>query len=241
MTSSPRYALYFVPAPDSELYRLGATLLGYDAFTGDERPFPAELVAQVPDWHDLTRDPRKYGFHATLKAPFTLAESETEASLLAACEAFARAPARPVPQIRLVARALGDFIALVPAEASPALEELARSCVEAFDRFRAPLTAQDRARRNPDALSPRQVAYLDRWGYPYVMDEFRFHMTLTGRLPAERRETILSLLRTWTGAHTHEGATLSIDRLAVFRQDDAAARFRIIAHHPLSSRSATRT
>ncbi|MEW6642241.1 MAG: DUF1045 domain-containing protein [Pseudomonadota bacterium] len=242
MTSFPRYALYFVPAPDSALYRLGATLLGYDAFTGEARPFPDDIVAEVPDWHDLTTDPRKYGFHATLKAPFALAAGETEAALLTACAEFAHGyatPTRPAPAIRPVARALGHFIALVPDEPSPALQELAQTCTEAFDRFRAPMTAQDRARRNPDALTARQVAYLDRWGYPYVMDEFRFHMTLTGRVPAERREAVLALLRKATDAYTGVGRTLAIDRLAVFRQEDAAARFRIVAHHGLSSRPAT--
>jgi len=244
MTSFPRYALYFVPAPDSELYRLGAGLLGYDAYSGDERPFPDDLIAELPDWHDLTRDPRKYGFHATLKAPITLADGETEASLLAACTDFARryvTPTRLVPRIRPVARALGNFIALVPDEPSPALQELAQACVEAFDRFRASLSPQDRARRNPDALTARQVAYLDRWGYPYVMDEFHFHMTLTGRVPADRREAVLELLRERTHAHTHAGATLAIDRLAVFRQEEPTARFRIIAHHPLHPQPATST
>ncbi|MGO4711726.1 DUF1045 domain-containing protein [Bradyrhizobium sp. 2TAF24] len=244
MTSPPRYALYFVPAPDSDLYRLGAGLLGYDAFSGEEWPFPDDVIAELPDWHDLTRDPRKYGFHATLKAPITLADGETEANLLAACVDFARSyvtATRPLPRIRPVARALGSFIALVPDEPSPALQELAQTCVEAFDRFRAPLTPQDRARRNPVALSARQLAYLDRWGYPYVNDEFRFHMTLTGRVPADRREAVLELLRERTRAHTHAGATLAIDRLAVFRQETSTARFRVIAHHPLQSRETTST
>ncbi|MBR1217534.1 DUF1045 domain-containing protein [Bradyrhizobium sp. U87765 SZCCT0131] len=235
MTSFPRYALYYTPAPDSALASLGAGLLGYDAFSGSDRPFPADVSAALPDWHDLTRDPRKYGFHATLKAPFALASDATEAALLAACEQFAGSyvtPSQPLPLIRPVTRALGSFIAMVPDAPSPALQALAARCVETFDRFRAPLTATDRARRNPDALSAQQVAYLDRWGYPYVFDEFRFHMTLTGRVPAERRDAVLAVLRAQTATQTD--ADLAIDRLAVFRQDSAAERFRVLAHYPLT-------
>ena len=88
-----------------------------------------------------------------------------------------------------------------------------------FDSFRAPLTPEDRARRNPSALTPRQRDYLDRWGYPYVLEDFRFHMTLTGRLDAERREPVLTMLRERFAALGLQ--TLAIDRIACCRQDDA--------------------
>ena len=73
MTHFPRYAIYYAPAPDSDLDRFGAQLLGYDAFSGEDLPFPDGILQAAPDWHELTRDPRKYGFHATLKAPLSLA------------------------------------------------------------------------------------------------------------------------------------------------------------------------
>ena len=79
---------------------------------------------------------------------------------------------------------------------------------------------------NLDALTPSQVEHLDRWGYPYVMEEFRFHMTLTGRLAAERREPILTMLR--NSFSTVGLKTLAIDRIAVLRQENAESRFRIV-------------
>ncbi len=230
MTGFPRYAIYFVPAPDSDIYRFGAAILGYDAFTGHLLPFADGLTATFADWHDLTRDPRKYGFHATLKAPFSLASGVEEAGLIAACAEFC-ASARDVPTIQLVVRSISDFVAIVPEQPAPALNRLAQDCVEAFDRCRAPLTAEDRARRNPERLTPRQVEHLDRWGYPYVLDDFRFHMTLSGRIPAERRETVRTMLR--ERFVVLEQPALSIDRIAVFRQDDTRSSFRIISHYPL--------
>lgn len=236
MASHPRYAIYFVPAPGSDLDRFGANLLGYDAYGGDDLPFPDGITEAVPDWRELTQDPRKYGFHATLKAPFALVADNSEAELIAACQAFAGVR-RPIPVITPVVSPISGFIAVVPAEPSVELNRLAADCVRDFDAFRAPLTAEDRARRNPAALTAAQVDQLDRWGYPYVMDDFRFHMTLTGRAPRERRDELVALLR--RRFTTLELCSLAIDRIALFRQDDAASRFRILAHFGLRAIAST--
>jgi len=230
MVSFPRYAIYYVSAPGSDLDRFGAQLLGYDAFSGEDLPFPDGVTQMAPDWRDLTRDPRKYGFHATLKAPLSLAQGRTEAELLAACESFA-GESRAIPVIRPVVDSISGFIAVVPAEPVAKLERLAEDCVSALDSFRAPLAENDRARRNPSQLTPRQREYLDRWGYPYVFEEFRFHMTLTGRLGAERREPVLTMLRNRFSALGLN--TLAVDRIALFRQDNADSGFRIANHWKL--------
>ncbi|HEY3796277.1 MAG TPA: DUF1045 domain-containing protein [Bradyrhizobium sp.] len=231
MTDAPRYAIYYAAAPDSALNRFGARLLGYDAHSGEELPFPDSMTLAVPDWREITRDPRKYGFHATLKAPMMLAAGKTEAELLTACESFARSP-RTLPMIKPVVNAIGDFIAVVPSERSAELEQLAADAVDALDDFRAPLTAEDRARRNPDRLTQGQRDYLDRRGYPYVREEFRFHMTLTGRLAAERRDALLAILRQRFAAL--ELGAFAIDSIAVFRQHDANSRFRIVRRYALT-------
>jgi 2'-5' RNA ligase len=127
--------------------------------------------------------------------------------------------------IRPVVDSISGFLAVIPAEPVAALQQLAADCVREFDSFRPALTAEDRARRKPEKLSERQRNYLDRWGYPYVMEEFRFHMTLTGRLDADRRGPILEMLRRRFAALGLD--TLAIDRIALFKQDDAKARFRI--------------
>ena len=232
MENFPRYAIYYVSAPGSDLDRFGARLLGYDAFSGEDLPFPEGISLAMPDWHELTKDPRKYGFHATLKAPLSLAPGKTEAELLAACEAFA-GTARAIPVIRPVVSSISGFIAVVPAESSTELKRLAADCVSELDSFRAPLTSEDRARRNPSELTPRQCEHLDRWGYPYVMDDFRFHMTLTGRLDATRHEAVLTMLRNRFSEISL--ATLSIDRIAVFRQENQDSRFSIMEHWKLQT------
>jgi putative phosphonate metabolism protein len=226
-----RYALYYAPPAASPLFRFGAGILGTDAETGVDAPFLSGPPFDESDWPDLTAEPRRYGFHATLKAPFALADDAAEADLLLAARSFARArKAFVVP--RLTVAALGDFVALVPADPAPALDELAADCVRAIDPLRAPLTDADRARRLSAPLTERQVGYLDRWGYPYVLEEFRFHMTLTGRLPAERRERVRTLL---AERYATLPPGLPVDGVCVFRQADRNSRFAILERCPFSA------
>ena len=233
MTGFPRYAIYYTPPADTALSAFGADLLGYDAWTGRDRPCPDDVVNDVPDWAELTADARKYGFHATLKAPFSLAETRSERELCDACAGFAAAP-RTVPMIRPVVDAISGFVAVIPGEVSPALQDFAAECVRAFEPFRAAMTAEDRARRKPELLSPQQRAHLDRWGYPYVMDDFRFHMTLTCRLSDERRRPILSMLQ---ARYAALGITsLAIDRIALFCQPTPLSRFSILASWRIADR-----
>jgi putative phosphonate metabolism protein len=230
MADFPRYAIYYAPDPGTDLDDFGSGLLGYDARTGADLPFPDDVTLIMPDWCELTRDPRKYGFHATLKPPMALAEGKTEAGLMAACEAFASAP-RPVPLIEPIVGTIAGFIALIPARRSGELQQLAADVTRELDSFRAPLTPEDRARRNPEKLTPRQCEHLDRWGYPYVMEEFRFHMTLTGRLDAGRSGIAMPMLRDRFSRIGLE--RLAIDRIVLFSQREATSRFRIVKSWPL--------
>lgn len=230
MSNFPRYAIYYLPPPGSALDRFGAALLGYDVVSGKDVPFPAEMLQAVPNWAEVTTEPRKYGFHATLKAPIALAPGLTEAELLWACATFAETP-RAIPVIKPAVQAIGSFIALMPSDPSDELAQLAADCVRSFDNFRAPLSAEDRARRKPAQLTPRQVQYLDQWGYPYVLEEFRFHMTLTGSLPRDRQQDLLGRLREQFTALDLD--TLAIDRIAVCRQADARERFHSIGQFQL--------
>ena len=180
--SKPRYAVYYAPAADSALWRFGSATLGYDATTGGELPGAVPPGCEALDWTALTTEPRRYGFHATLKAPFELSDGRSEGAL----RAFARnyvAGRAPVGLKGLAVDALGHFVALTPAEPSQALQTLAFDVVQAFEPFRAPLSQADLARRLQSPLTPAHRAYLEAYGYPYVGDAFRFHMTLTGALP----------------------------------------------------------
>ena len=221
-----RYAVYFVPAADSTLYRCGSAILGYDCHTGEDAALPAELQPDAVAWHRLTEEPRRYGFHATLKAPFHLSPACTEAQLESAFMSFvglSHHAARIEPEVRM----LDGFVAVVPHQPSTQVSALADQCTMLFDAFRAPMSARERARRVAANLSQSQMHNLERWGYPYLFKDFRFHMTLTGRVPAERRDDVLAVLR-GIFARMCDDQPIVIDRLALLRQDDERARFRVI-------------
>lgn len=235
MTSAPRYAIYFVPDEASALYRYGSALLGYDCYSGDTLDFPSEFEASAPDWRELTEEPRRYGFHATLKAPFALRSPHTQEELINAVQEFAgrgRARCTFTPAIR----ALGGFCAIVPDRRRPSIDALAAACTKEFDIYRAPMSAQERARRTASGLSQSQVQNLDRWGYPYVLSDFRFHMTLTGKLPAGRHEAVLALLQARFD-HVGLNGSIAIDGLAVARQDSPSSAFRVISRSRLTAAS----
>lgn len=191
MPEFTRYAVYYAPEP-GPLADFMAGWLGWDPAAGTERARPAVpgLQADIPA---LTAEAHKYGFHGTLKPPFRLAEGRDEAALIAAVDALGRTLA-PVEMPALALRRIGRFLALTPGGDTADLAALAARVVEALDPFRAPMTAADRARRHPERLTPAQVALLDRWGYPYVMDEFRFHLTLTGKLSEPEAEAVREAL-----------------------------------------------
>jgi putative phosphonate metabolism protein len=225
---APRYAIYFTPPPGSALARFGSSVVGYDCDTGQDISHSAVPGIAAAEVVSATCEPRRYGFHATLAAPFRLDAERTEVELATALETFVQAHA-PVRLGNLAMGLIGDFIVLKTS--LPDCVAFAADCVLAFDAFRAPLTAVDRARRVPARPTPRQAEYLDRWGYPYVFDEFRFHMTLTGPLPAEQRGPWRAALEQLFAAQVAGPA--SIDAVSLVRQDDGGARFRVILRAPL--------
>jgi len=230
--TTPRYAVYFAPHPESALWHFGSRVLGYDAYTGTDLDQPT-LDGLTPfDMVEVTEDPRRYGFHGTLKAPFRLAEGRSADELLNACGDFARRHHELILS-RLVAQALGPFIALVPGERSPALHALAAAAVEHFEPFRAPLTPEEAARRRPERLSERQRANLDRWGYPYVFEDFQFHMTLTGAIEDERVRHNLLIAAEEAYAEIAE-EPVPIDAIGLFEQPAPDRRFVILERFPLA-------
>ena len=189
--TSPRYAIYILPEPDA-LSSFGAAWLGWDARIGAAAQPPRLPDLPMP-WEEVTQAPRKYGFHGTIKPPFQLAHDKTEAELHAALSSYC-ALTCPVTLDALELTRLGRFLALIPVGDVHGLNTLAADVVRGFDPFRAPPGESELARRRQSNLSPRQEALLQAWGYPYVMDQFRFHMNLTGKLPKAKAATLVSVL-----------------------------------------------
>jgi Protein of unknown function (DUF1045) len=221
---SARYAIYYAPQPDDPLSMEASRWLGRDAFSGDILIRPHLIELADLDLDILTADPRHYGFHATLKAPFELAVDQTEDALIAAlvdfCGRYKAFDANMAPH------ALSHFIAFRLTSETVDMQALHEVCVRAFEPFRAPLTEADIARRRRANLSAIQDERLLSFGYPYIFEDFRFHMTLTGAVKDEPlRGRIVAALqdhfRCFAGPHNFWG-------LSLFKQDNRAEPFKII-------------
>jgi len=195
-----RAAIYWAPDPSDALWALGSQWLGRDALTGAILKQP-----DVPNIVELTSTARLYGFHCTLRSPMRLATSLDE--FCATAEHIAQAT-RPFSLPALEPRDVGGFLALGLTAPCAEMRALADLCVRETDRHRAPLAPAEAARRRAPGLSRRQEAMLRRWGYPYVMEEWFFHTTLTRRLNSAERDAVVPQVQ------RHFGTSLAMPRMA---------------------------
>ena len=220
-----RYSVYYAPREGAFAFRAN-DWLGREF--GNPCDLPQPVLPGIGDPRGITAEPRRYGFHGTIRAPFRPAEGVDETHIRDTVAGLA-ARLAPVSCAGLRIEVLHGFVALTPLGCEVALLELGAAVVTGTDPLRAPLTEAEIARRRPDRLTPRQRELLDRWGYPHVMEEFRFHLTLTDRL--ERPEPIRAAL------DAHFAPVLPrpfvIEDLCLFGED-ASGRFHLMHRYALS-------
>lgn len=219
-----RYAVYCTPDHGSPLARFG---VGWFA-TNPPPAVPGLGRARV---EALLAPARLYGFHATLMAPFSLAPGVEPGDLIRALDRFAAARV-PVVAPPLYPTTLGAFVALRPRGVCPALDDLAAECVRRLDGFRAS-SDTDMARRRGAGLTPRQEALLQTWGYPYVMEEYRCHMTLAG--PAMAHEVSMLLAAAASRFSELRDEPLVIDAISLVAQPSRDAPFNIVQRFSLAA------
>jgi putative phosphonate metabolism protein len=230
-----RFAVYYAPAPGSPLHSFGTAWLGRNA-EHDVPVTPPPIAGMTPERRQaITAAPRRYGFHATLKPPFPLAAGHTIDELQATCAAFAAArPSFEVPGLELAE--IGKFLAFVLRTPSDPFAALAEDAVRAFEPFRAAPSAMELARRHKARLNARERELLDVWGYPYVLDCWRFHLTLTEELDDAERAIVRPELERLVAPFVED--TLRVDSVALFEQPDTDQPFRQLARFPFAKAAA---
>ena len=231
-----RYAIYWAPEAGSPLWRFGSAWLGWDAEAGAPVPHPdltPEQAAALPaPPSEITATPRRYGFHATLKPPFALAEGRDAAGLLASAKAIAAGLAPfEAPPLRLVAGR--RFASLRLSAPCAEMTALAAAAVAGLDAFRAPPSATDLARRRAGGLSTEEEDNLARWGYPWLMDLFDFHLTLSGPLAPEALRRSAVVLDPLTEPLRRE--PLAVREIALYGDPGEGRPFRLLRRVPLGA------
>lgn len=229
--SAPRYALYWAPQAGGALAQLGERWLGRDAGTGTALTQPRLPGFSAAEVAVITASPRRYGLHATLKPPFRLASPCGLTDLETHVASFAKTQPR-FRTAALVVTRLANFLALTLKAPAPDLHALAANCVATFDGFRCAPDGEELARRRRCGLTPRQQENLCRWGYPYVMDEFRFHVSLTGAIDRGTADRLQPLLAEYFAAAT--SAPLEIGAIALFVEPGPGAPLRILRRYELA-------
>lgn len=220
---TPRYAIYFSPAKHSPWWEFGAHWLGRDEHDNTALPQPALAHISAAELAGITAEPRRYGFHATLKAPFRLSAGHREADLIARLGRLAQTLV-PVTLGPLQLATLGEFMALVPAVPAANLQALAAACVSELDDLRAPLTPAELARRHRAGLDAREAELLALHGYPHVLERFRLHLTLTGPVEPAVPPLVHQALAA-NIARLNCEAPLALDRLCLFVEPSPGAPF----------------
>lgn len=223
---SERYAIYFAPAKNTPWWDFGAHWLGRDEHDNTALPQPVVAGISPAALASITQAPGRYGFHATLKAPFRLAAGTDETGLITGLRTLAQS-LKPVALGPLRVATLGHFVALVPDTAPTGLQVLAQRCVTGLDHFRAPLLAADLQRRRSEQLDERETELLNLYGYPYVLERFRLHLSLTGPVDQEVAQGVTQAV----SAHIdrlNADTPLLLDRLCLFVERSSAAPFQRI-------------
>ena len=218
-----RFAVYYAPASDSEFWQAGAAWLGWNPETGESVAHPDLGL----DLARLTQTPRKYGLHGTLTPPMRL--SCEPATFVDGLDVLAQSLV-PVDLGDLQLTAIDGFLAVTPEFQPQTLTDTAAHIIRALAPFRAPLSEHDLARRRASGLTARQDALLQLWGYPYVMEEFRFHITLTGRIDATELQQTRHAALAWFDRALEERHRL--DSLCLFGEAEDG-RFHLLRRFAL--------
>jgi hypothetical protein len=123
---------------------------------------------------------------------------------------------------------LGKFVALLPGKTPQDVAAVAQTCVLGLDDLRAPLTEDELARRQISTLDARELELLHCYGYPYVLEKFRFHFTLSGSVDHPTRQRVMQAVAQQV-KQLNQQAPLVLDRLCVFMEEVPGTAFKRIA------------
>jgi hypothetical protein len=229
-TSESRFAIYYAPSRTSPWWDAGCRWLSRDPESGAvlAPPVIPALAARLRDVPGLSRSPQRYGWHGTLVAPARSVAHTTLVDIVRRARAWAAR--QSAFDLTVEAAALEQFVAIRPAtaEGAAAISTLAADALHEFAPLRAMPSEQDRQRRLAADLNARQRELLERWGYPYVLDEFRFHMTLSDSIEPDDRAALID----WWRPQLAELGPMPIDSAALFVEPQPGKPFVLAARLP---------
>ncbi len=228
-----RVAIYATPVIDSDWWDRGSQWLGRCASRQSILPMPVIHGLDAARQQMLTAEPRRYGWHATLKAPMRLASHVDLTALRGSLELICK-DHRSIELPDLAVARMGSFLALRTANAPITLGALANDCVQRLQPLAATLSDDEIKRRRHVPLSPHEDALMLAWGYPWVLDRFRFHYSLTGSLQGVEEELVEHLIAA-ANAHFADLSPYRLDCVSIFIEPTAGADFVLLEQMRLAA------
>ncbi|WP_162937919.1 DUF1045 domain-containing protein [Kiloniella sp. EL199] len=227
-----RYAIYYAPRFDSKLGQFGNAWFGFNPVSHEDIPRPNVEGMNAQEIENITQGSGRYSFHGTLRSPFKLRKNRNLDSLDKSLKSFVT-KVRPIICGPLSIRSIGRFLALVPDDPESQVPDLAEQCMRALDNFRLAPDKQELDRRRQTGLTTIQEQLLLRWGYPFVMEEFRFHLTLSDKLEGMDLIKYQAILEKHCEGLCNE--PFVIDEIALFGDPGQGGKFEEISRYKLSA------
>ena len=192
MKKYSRFAIYYAPTKGSGLEEFGKQWFGWD-------PLDAKFINKKQRINYLNRFgiknlknidknvliAKKYGFHGTLIPPFKLNKNYSTNTLFKKTEDIAK-KFKKFKFYKFKLKIINNFYAFIQNKKNSDINKLSNRLVKELFKFRSPLTKKEIDKRNPSKLSKLQLNILYKWGYPYLMTEFNFHMTLASEVTGNK-------------------------------------------------------
>ena len=192
MKKYSRYAIYYAPPKESSLEEFGRYWFGWD-------PLNAKLINNKQRINYLNRFgiknlknidknvliAKKYGFHGTLIPPFKLNKNYSTNKLFKKTDEIAK-KFKKFKFYKFKLKKINNFYAFVQNKKNSNINKISNRLVKELFKFRSPLTKKEIDKRNPSKLSKLQLNILHKWGYPYLMSEFKFHMTIASEVTGNK-------------------------------------------------------
>ncbi len=230
MDDFSRYAIYYVPPESDHLTKFAASWFGWDVYQGIRVNY-SELSNLNYDIKEITKKPCKYGLHGTLKAPFSLAKDRTIDELRLSLSRLSSSIKKfEIPFISL--RKISGFIAIVPTTQNKKLNFLAKKCLQELDCFREVESLEILNKRRSVELSSSMKQNLLKWGYPYVLNDFQFHLTMTSKLAPKVSENVFSVLSSELSSVLN--SPLVISKICLFGESKIHGKFKVIEEFSLA-------
>ncbi|MCX4813417.1 DUF1045 domain-containing protein [Streptomyces sp. NBC_01239] len=224
-------AVYIIPSPNSSFYKFGSSTIGYDVIREESIP-PSVSTAGLRQY---VGESAAYGFHATLAEALYFTTQNSIERVRSEVKFLSRQfkPFR-LNNLRVEVSPHDDTALVVRADdESGTVECLHHELVSRI--YGLGVSSTYLAGSTVKALpreSPRAQLMLDRYGSPFIFQDYMLHFTLCGACPPEGgQEEALSVLRQEL---SNIGETeVMVDRIVLLTKKPGEPRWKVDESFPL--------